>query len=68
VCESAVAARRQNSGTRRSLAASFGTSALLGTVDKSLRMVSLRGSKQCHTRTATRACGTAYSHTENGYS
>jgi len=32
---------------------SFGTSALLGTVETSLRMVSQRGSKQCHTRRAT---------------
>ena len=30
-------------------ATSLGTSALLGTVEKSLRMLSLRGSKQCHT-------------------
>jgi len=34
---------------------SLGTSALLGTVERSLRMVSRRGSKQCHTRRATPA-------------
>jgi hypothetical protein len=36
-------------------AMSLGSSALLGTVETSASMVSLRGSKQCHTRRATPA-------------
>jgi hypothetical protein len=34
-------------------ATSLGTSALLGTVETTLRMVSQRGSNQCHARRAT---------------
>jgi hypothetical protein len=45
----------ERTGGQFGRAPSLGTSALLGTVATLLRMVSPRGSKQCHTRRATPA-------------
>jgi hypothetical protein len=48
-----AAGQAYETGCRRRWATSLGRSALLGTVETSARMVSLCGSKQCHTRGAT---------------